>query len=168
MISFLPCKFIMKYSKSPTGHAECATQICHFHVNLLLIYFLHELWQGYQGISCPSQAKNLPLSWILTLLMMLSSFWTENSLVKSLSGGTFLWNGLERSVSTVPGCSKMHTTGSFLLANSREAVFDTVRISRKKIANSLYNFKNHLIYTWPMHNMYLLKLSLNTFFVPTI
>lgn len=62
----------------------------------------------------------------------------------------------------------MHTTGSFLLANSREAVFDTVRISRKKIANSLYNFKNHLIYTLPTHNMYLLKLSLNTFFVPTI
>lgn len=160
MISFLPCKFIMKYSKSPTGHAECATQICHFHVNLLLIYFLHELWQGYQGISCPSQAKNLPLSWIFTLLMMLSSFWTENSLVKSLSGGTFLWNGLERSVSTVPGCSKMHTIGSFFLANSRETVFDTVRIKGGKHRNKNYHFRqfvvqlqNHLIYTSPMHNM---------------
>lgn len=101
-------------------------------------YISYMLWQGYQGISWPSQAKNLPLSWIFTLLIMLSSFWTENSLVKSFSGGTFLWNGLERSVSTVPGCSKMHTIGSFFLANSRETVFDTVIIKRERDRKDYY------------------------------
>lgn len=101
-----------------------------------IILTCYVVWQknmtGYQGISWPSQAKNLPLSWLFTLLMMFSSFWTENSLLKSLSLGTFLWNGLERSVSTVPGCNKMHTMGSFFLANSNETVFDTVQMGGAK------------------------------------
>ena len=62
---------------------------------------------SHQGISWPSHAKNLPLSLFLTLSMMERSFCTENSLVKSLSLGTFLWKGRERSVSTVPGCSRI-------------------------------------------------------------
>jgi len=93
-----------------------------------ILFLVCYIMTCYQGISWPSQAKNLPLSWLFTLLMMLRSFWTENSLLKILSGGIFLWKGLERSVSTVPGCSKMHVIGSFFLANSTETVFDTVRI----------------------------------------
>lgn len=82
---------------------------------------------NHQGISWPSHAKNLPLSLSFTLLIMLSSFPTENSLVKSLLSGTFLWNGLDRSVSTVPGCSKMQATGSFFLASSTAIVFVTTQ-----------------------------------------
>ena len=79
---------------------------------------------SHQGISWPSHAKNLPLSLFLTLSMMERSFCTENSLVKSLSLGTFLWNGRERSVSTVPGCSRMQAMLSFL-PNSTDTVFVT-------------------------------------------
>jgi hypothetical protein len=46
-------------------------------------------------------------------------------LVKSFSLGIFFWNGLVRSVSTVPGCNRMFIIGSFFLANSNEIVFDT-------------------------------------------
>ena len=90
----------------------------------------------HQGISWPSQAKNLPLSWLFALWMMPKSFWTENSLVNSLPSGTFLWNGLERSVSTVPGCNKMHIIGSFFRANSTDTVFVTARISWYKNYNN--------------------------------
>ena len=87
---------------------------------------------NHQGISWPSQAKNLPLSCLFALLMMLKSFWTENFLVNSLPSGMFLWNGLERSVSTVPGCNKMHMIGSFFRANSTDTVFVTASISWKE------------------------------------
>ena len=79
---------------------------------------------SHQGISWPSHAKNLPLSLFLTLSMMERSFCTENSLVKSLSLGTFLWKGRERSLSTVPGCSRMQVMLSFL-PNSTDTVFVT-------------------------------------------
>ena len=82
----------------------------------------------HQGISLPSQAKNLPLSWLLLLSMMPKSLCTENSLVKSFSFGTFFWNGFERSVSTVPGCNKMHITGSFFRANSTDTHLVTADI----------------------------------------
>lgn len=81
----------------------------------------------HQGISCPSQAKNFPLSLMLTLLMIPRSFSTEYSRVKSFPSGTLRWNGLERSVFTVPGWSRMQTMGSFFLPNSTDAVFVTAR-----------------------------------------
>lgn len=81
----------------------------------------------HQGISCPSQAKNFPLSLMLTLLMIPRSFSTEYSRVKSFPSGTLRWNGLERSVFTVPGWSSMQTMGSFFLPNSTDAVFITAR-----------------------------------------
>lgn len=80
---------------------------------------------NHQGIGWPSQAKNLPLSVRFALSMMLRSFCTENSLVKSLSLAMFFWNAFERSVSTVPGCSKRHIIGSFLRANSTDTFFVT-------------------------------------------
>ncbi len=83
----------------------------------------------HQGISCPSQAKNFPFSLKPTPSMIPRSLWTEYSEVKSLSLGTLRWNGLDRSVSTVPGWSNMQTTGSFLLANSSETVFVTTFIN---------------------------------------
>ena len=55
--------------------------------------------------------------------MKLKSFCNANSLMKSLPSGTFLWNGLERSVSTVPGCRRMPIIGSFFHANSTDTVF---------------------------------------------
>lgn len=89
-------------------------------------------WHGggtnYHGISWPSQAKNFPLSLLLELSMMLKSFCTENSFVKSLPSGTFLWNGRERSVSTVPGCNRMQIIGSFFRANSTDMVFVTAHM----------------------------------------
>ena len=81
----------------------------------------------HQGISCPSQAKNFPLSLMLTLLMIPRSFPTEYSRVKSFPSGTLRWNGLERSVFTVPGWSSIQTMGSFFLPNSTDAVFVTAR-----------------------------------------
>lgn len=97
-------------------------------ISFLYAMLFDQNMTGYQGISWPSQAKNLPLSLLFTLLMMLNIFSTEYCLVKSLSFGTFFWNGLERSVSTVPGCNNIHMIGSFFLANSTETVFDTVTI----------------------------------------
>jgi hypothetical protein len=55
--------------------------------------------------------------------MKLKSFCNANSLVKSLPSGTFLWNGIKRSVSTVPGCRRMPIIGSFFHANSTDTVF---------------------------------------------
>lgn len=98
----------------------------------------------HQGISWPSQAKNLPLSDPFALLMMPSNFWTENSLVKSLPSGTFLWNGLDKSVSTVPGCSRMHIIGSFLRANSTDTVLVTARFMKRILwsEHHFHHFKN--------------------------
>lgn len=100
-----------------------------FHVQYQLTFFCicKRYNMDYQGISWPSHAKNLPLSWLFTLLMMFNSFCTENSLVKSLPSGTFLWNGRERSVSTVPGCNRIHIAGSFFRPNSTDTVFVTAK-----------------------------------------
>lgn len=102
---------------------------------ILRSWLLTKTWMEaaiYQGISWPSQAKNLPLSLIFALSTMLRSFFTENSVVKSLPSGTFLWKGLERAVSTVPGCNKMQMIGSFFRASSTDIVLVTVNNIEKK------------------------------------
>ena len=64
-------------------------------------------------ISLPSQAKHLPLCFEVKVVKISSSFWTEYLGVKSFPSGTFPWKGLDKLLSTVPGCSP--TIIAFLL-----------------------------------------------------
>lgn len=123
---------------------------------------------NHQGISWPSQAKNLPLSCFFALLMMPKSFWTENSLVNSLPSGTFLWNGLERSVSTVPGCNKMHIIGSFFRANSTDTVFDTASISWKEYNSSSEPLFICFCFFWQCGYWYMFAIELTNTTIPNM
>ena len=123
---------------------------------------------NHQGISWPSQAKNLPLSCLFALLMMLTSFWTENSLVNSLPSETFLWNGLERSVSTVPGCNKMHIIGSFFLANSTDTVFVTANTSWKEYNSSLEPLFICFCFFWQCGYWYMFAIELTNTTIPNM
>ena len=123
---------------------------------------------NHQGISWPSQAKNLPLSWLFALLMMPKSFWTENSLVNSLPSGTFLWNGLERSVSTVPGCNKMPIIGSFFRANSTDTVFVTASISWKEYNSSSEPLFICFCFFWQCGYWYMFAIELTNTTIPNM
>ena len=61
-------------------------------------------------MSWPSQAMNLPVSSMLALSTTSIIFITENWVENSLSLGTPLWYGRERSVSVVPGWRHKHST----------------------------------------------------------
>lgn len=76
----------------------------------------------YQGTSCPSHAKNFPLSSLVALLTISSSCLAPLSLLNSFPSGTFLWKGFDKSVSQVPGCSRMAETGALFRASSMESV----------------------------------------------
>lgn len=64
----------------------------------------------YQGSSVPSQLYAFPVFSMFSASMMLIRQFTECSVLNSLSFGTFLWYGRDRSVFTVPGCKDTHNT----------------------------------------------------------
>ena len=71
-----------------------------------------------KGNSEPSHEKNLPVFPTLRLLMMSMSLFTQYSVVKSFPSGTFLWYGLDKSVSTVPGWTATQMIGLRLRPSS--------------------------------------------------